>query len=159
MEIKIVLPLLRSRALSLGQRKLSTTMIQKSELQQVPVEQRVPGRVYGVADGLDGELVMVVFHRNENKDRNGTHWKYWFALPESLLPTKEVLVMPEIGKEYEFSDDGKKWYKDTLKRFCTNRTNWQYLRPIQTMPSLFIPQGTKQEQIMALESLLNELKK
>jgi hypothetical protein len=159
MEIKIVLPLLRSRALSLGQRKLSTTMIQKSELQQVPVEQRVPGRIYGVADSLDNELLRVAIFDNGCMSTYGEHAKYWFALPESLLPTKEVLVMPEIGKEYEFSDDGKKWYKDTLKRFCTNRTNWQYLRPIQTMPSLFIPQGTKQEQIMALESLLNELKK
>ena len=132
-----------------------TTMIQKSELQQVPVEQRVPGRAYGVADGLDGELRVVEIFDPLNE----VDWKYWFALPESMLPTKEVLVMPEIGKEYEFSDDGTVWYKQTLKHFNTNHNYWFIIRPNQTMPSLIIPQGTKSEQIKALESLLEELNK
>jgi hypothetical protein len=133
-------------------------MIQKSELTQVPVEQRVPGRIYGVSDLLEGKLTTFEIFKNKDSGENYS-WKYWFALPESLLPTREVLVMPEIGKEYEFSDNGNTWHRDTLERFYTNRMNWKHLRPIQTMPSLFIPQGTKQEQIKALESLLNELKK
>jgi hypothetical protein len=148
MERKIVLPL-----------KKIKTMILKSELQIVPVEQRVPGRIYVVSDNLHGELKRVEVFKEQSYDIGGTSWEYWFELPESMLPNKEVIVMPEVGKEYEFSDNGVNWYTDTLKRFCTNRTNWQYIRPIQPLPSLTIPQSTKQEQIMALESLLNELKK
>jgi len=130
-------------------------MILKSELQQVPVEQRVPGRVYGVSDSLDGEFKTVEIFDPLYQ----VEWKYWFALPESMLPTKELLVMPEIGKEYEFSDDGNTWFKEKLMRFETNKTYWNLIRPIQTMPSLTIPQGTKQDQIKHLESLLDDLKK
>jgi hypothetical protein len=146
MEIKIVLPL-----------EKVTTMIQKSELTQVPVEQRVPGQIYGVADSLDNELLRVAIFDNGCMSTYGEHAKYWFALPESMLPVREV--MPEIGKEYEFSDDGNTWFKEKLERFSTNHNHWYKIRPIQTMPSLTIPQGTKQEQIKHLESLLNELKK
>ena len=134
-------------------------MILISELTQVPVEQRVPGRVYGVSDSLNNELLRVAIFDNGNKSIFGDQWQYWFALPESMLPTKEVLVMPQVGKDYEFSDNEEVWYKQTLKRFSTNHNHWFIIRPIQTMPSLFIPQGTKQEQIKHLESLLNELKK
>jgi hypothetical protein len=134
-------------------------MIQKSELTQVPVEQRVPGMIYGVSDDLDNELLRVAIFDNGCMSTYGEHAKYWFALPESMLPTKEVLVMPEIGKEYEFSDNGDIWYKQKFTRFETNKNNWDLIRPIQTMPSLTIPQGTKQEQIKALESLLENLKK
>jgi hypothetical protein len=133
-------------------------MVLKSELQQVPVEQRVPGKVYGVSDDLDGELSSVEIHENKD-DGYSNPWDFWFALPESMLPTKEVLVMPEIGKEYEFSDDGEVWYRHKLKSFHTALNVYDKIRPIQTMPSLIIPQGTKSEQIKALELLLNELKK
>jgi hypothetical protein len=148
MEIKIVLPL-----------KKIKTMILKSELQIVPVEQLVPGRLYVVSDYLDGQLKRVEVFKEQSYDIGGTSWKYWFKIPESMLPNKEVIVMPKVGKEYEFSDNGVNWCTGTLRRFCTNRTNWQYIRPIQTLPSLTIPHGTKQEQIKVLESLLNELKK
>jgi hypothetical protein len=152
MEIKIVLPL-----------EKVTTMIQKSELQQVPVEQRVPGRIYGVSDDLLGTLHFMVLFGWESQDSMGTKWKYWFALPESMLPVREA--MPEIGKEYEFDTHSYKGYRGTLigfefglkGGFATAKAD--NIRPIQTMPSLTIPQGTKQEQIKALESLLEELKK
>ena len=80
-------------------------MIQKSELKQVPVEQRVPGRLYGVSTCLEGCLTRFGIFGIGSDDIDGYYWQYWFELPESMLPVREVQVMPEVGKEYEFSDD------------------------------------------------------
>ncbi len=134
-------------------------MIQKSELQQVPVEQRVPGRLYGVADDLDGELNSFRILKYGNESTSGQLWCYWFELPESMLPVREVQVMPDVGKEYEFSDDGKIWSKIKLASFCdVSGQHWAFMRPVQQLPSLTIPSGSKQEQIEQLEKILSELK-
>jgi hypothetical protein len=85
----------------------------------------------------------------------GVHWNFWFELPESMLPVREVEVMPEVGKDYEFSDDGVNWYKQTLTGFASNG-NWKRIRPIQFNPtqSLSIPAGTKAEQVEFLRGVI-----
>jgi hypothetical protein len=136
MEIKIVLPLEKVK-----------TMIQKSELQQVPVEQRVPGMIYGASDDLEGTIHFMVLFGWESKDSMGTKWKYWFALPESMLPVREVSNHPD-----HIRLDLNEWsYSYSDSHILLHRK--------KTRPELTIPSGTKQEQIEALESLLNELKK
>ena len=88
-------------------------MIQKSELQQVPVEQRIPGRVYGVADTLDGGLLHVDIHKNKNEGY-WANWKYWFALPESMLPVREVMPDKFELKQGEWEYDSEyheKWMR------------------------------------------------
>lgn len=134
-------------------------MIQKSELQQVPVEQRVPGRLYGVADDLDGELNSFRILKYGNESTSGQLWCYWFEIPESLLPVREVQLMPEVGKEYEFSENEVYWGKHEFMGFKANHTTYKYIRPIQTFRSLTIPSGSKSEQIAELEKILAELKK
>jgi hypothetical protein len=119
-------------------------MIQKSELTQVPVEQRVPGRVYGVSDSLDEKLVRVAIFKSDNKSMVLNTWKYWFALPESMLPVREVIP-------------------DQIK---LDLNDWSYsysnsvilLHRKKTRPELTIPSGTKSEQIEMLEKKLAELK-
>jgi len=136
-------------------------MIQKSELTQVPVEQRVPGRVYGVGDTLDGVLLHVDIHKNKNEGY-WAHWKYWFALPESMLPVREV--MPELDKMYEFDSVGFNGLLGRLVGFqvqmpgSSGTITVTSIRHIQTLPSLTIPSGTKSEQIAELEKILAELK-
>jgi hypothetical protein len=134
-------------------------MIKKSELQQVPVEQRVPGRIYGVADNLNGLISRFKIFVKESKDSEGLSWNYWFDLPMSMFHIKDVMMIPKIQQEYEFSNNDISWYKGKLTGFFTETGYWAKIRPIQTMPELTVPSGTKQEQIMRLESLLRELKK
>ena len=135
-------------------------MIKKSELQQVPVEQRVPGRIYGVSDNLNGPIYNFRIFGKESKDFEGASWDYWFALPISMFPIiKDVMVIPKIHQEYEFSNNDISWYKEKLTGFFTENSYWEKIRPIQTMPELTVPSGTKQEQITALELMLSELKK
>jgi hypothetical protein len=118
-------------------------MIQKSELTQVPVEQRVPGRIYGVADGLNGELHRMAFHKKGHYDTADASWTYWFALPESMLPVREL--------------------PDQIK---LDLNDWSYsysnsvilLHRKKIRPELTIPSGTKSEQIAELEKILAELK-
>jgi hypothetical protein len=133
--------------------------ILKSSLKQVPENERVKGRVYGVSDNLEGELVNLrVSHEGiRDTDNNGLIWDYWFELPESMLPVRDVEVMPEVGKEYEFSDDGVKWYKQTLGYF--NNDQWEHIRPITTNPAqtLSIPAGTKAEQVEYLRGVIATL--
>jgi hypothetical protein len=126
--------------------------ILKSSLKQVPENERVKGRVYGVADGLDGELGLMVFYDHAGKDSCGVYWKYWFELPESMLPT----VMPEVGKEYEFSDDGVDWHSCKFKGFNGDGGTWNHIRPIQLNPAqtLSIPAGTKAEQVEFLRGVI-----
>jgi hypothetical protein len=120
-----------------------TKMIQKSELQIVPVEQRVPGRVYGVGDRLEGELHRMAFHKKGHNDTADASWNYWFALPESMLPVREL--------------------PDQIK---LDLNDWSYsysnsvilLHRKKTLPELTIPSGTKSEQIAELEKILAELK-
>jgi hypothetical protein len=118
-------------------------MIQKSELTQVPVEQRVPGRVYGVADYLDGELMAVSIFKNDSYDIDGLIWKYWFALPESMLPVRELPDQIKLDlNDWSYS------YSDSVI----------LLHRKKKRPELTIPSGTKSEQIEMLEKKLAELK-
>jgi len=121
-------------------------MILKSELKQVPVEQRVPGKWYGAADDLDGQLVFMVCHKDGRRDTSETPWAYWFEIPESMLPVREVQVMPD-----KFTLDLNEWsysYSDTVILL--------YRKKIR--PEITIQSGSKQEQIEMLEKKLAELK-
>jgi len=126
-------------------------MIQKSELQIVPVEQRVPGRVYVVADTLDGELLHVDIHKNKNEGC-WTYWKYWFALPESMLPVRE------LPDEFQLKE-GEWEYTDRFGKYNTLPMDSRFRRTKSNLPQLTIPSGTKSEQIAELEKILAELKK
>jgi hypothetical protein len=128
--------------------------ILKSSLKQVPENERVKGRVYGVADDMEGVLTAVeIFDYADSGTRYV--WIHWFELPESMLPTREVEVMPEIGKDYEFSDDEVNWFKQTLIGFWSGG-DWKHIRPISTNPaqSITIPAGTKAEQLEYLRGVI-----
>jgi hypothetical protein len=129
--------------------------ILKSSLKQVPENERVKGRVYGVSYSLEGKLDAVALFESGNTSMYSSHWDFWFELPESMLPT----VMPEVGKEYEFSDDGVKWYKGKLTKFYLNAQSWKHIRPIQFNPAqtLSIPAGTKAEQVEFLRGVIATL--
>jgi len=129
--------------------------ILKSSLKQVPENDRVKGRVYGVADECIDEICAVAIYNYGDLDVTGCEWVFWFELPESMLPTHEVEVMPEVGREYEFSDDGGHWYKQTLKGFASNG-DWKHIRPIQSSPAqtLSIPAGTKAELLEFLKQVI-----
>ena len=118
-------------------------MIQKSELQIVPVEQRVPGRVYGVSDSLDEKLLRVAIFKSDNKSMVLNTWKYWFAIPESMLPVQELPDQIKLDlNEWSYS------YSNSVI----------LLHRKKTLPELTIPSGTKSEQIAELEKILAELK-
>ena len=121
-------------------------MIQKSELQIVPVEQRVPGQWYGVDDDLDGELQTIVCYENGNISTLGCPWEYWFALPESMLLVREV--MPD-----EFELKHGEW--DVILK--EDRTVITRIKN-PTLNPFCIHAGTKSEQIAELEKILAELK-
>ena len=89
----------------------------------------------------------------------GMRWLYWFELPESTLPTREVEVMPEVGKDYEFSDDGVNWYKTKLRGLRATGGDWNRIRPISLNPAqtLSIPAGTKAEQLEFLRGVIATL--
>jgi hypothetical protein len=128
-------------------------MIQKSELTQVPVEQRVPGRVYGVSDSLEGELYVVKIYHNYSNDIDGCQWTFWFALPESMLPVRE------LPDEFELKQG--EWEIDNVDgtNFSPMLYSWNVRRLRQLkFPKLTIPSGTKSEQIAELEKILAELK-
>jgi hypothetical protein len=40
----------------------------------------------------------------------------------------------EIGREYEFSNNGEKWTLDNLDGYLGKYANWQHIRPIQAVP-------------------------
>ena len=46
--------------------------------------------------------------------------------------TRTIEVMPDVWREYEFSDDGENWHKDILAGFDTDAEIYIYIRPIQT---------------------------
>jgi hypothetical protein len=118
-------------------------MIQKSELQIVPVEQRVPGRVYGVSDSLDEKLLRVAIFKSDNKSMVLNTWKYWFAIPESMLPVQELPDQIKLDlNEWSYS------YSNSVI----------LLHRKKIRPELTIPSGSKSEQIAELEKILAELK-
>lgn len=133
--------------------------ILKSSLKQVPENERVKGRVYGTSDILEGELTGADIFKCDNRCATGTRWKYWFELPESMLPAREVEVMPEVGKDYEFSDDGVNWCSCKFKGFNGDGGTWKHIRPISTNPAqtLSIPAGTKAEQLEFLRGVIATL--
>jgi hypothetical protein len=126
-------------------------MIQKSELTQVPVEQRVPGRVYGVDENLEGILDVVAIYKDNNQSVRGVTWNYWFALPESMLPVRELPDEFEL-KQGEWEAVGRLGIKEILS------FNLKMTRIKPALPSLTISSGTKSEQIAELEKILAELK-
>jgi hypothetical protein len=133
--------------------------ILKSSLKQVPENERVKGRVYGVSDDLNGGLEISAIFNYGNKSATNTHWKFWFELPESMLPVCEVEVMPEVGKEYEFCElDSDVWHRRTLNGFGVDNTigYFHHIRPISTNPAqtLSIPAGTKAEQLEYLRGVI-----
>lgn len=140
----------------------------KSELQQVPVDQRVPGRVYGVSDHLEDNLSVVCIFYDKNTDITGTKWNYWFELPEDMLPVR----MPEVGKEYEFDikrvliDGTTGVQRGVLAGFAIELidANSSFvvdnIRPLPTpvvLPELTIPAGTQLERIEYLRKILSEM--
>ena len=65
-----------------------------------------------------------------NKDMSTFGWTFE---KDIISPNQLQLQLPEIGKEYEFSDDGEFWYKDKLKGFYDYKnTVWNFIRPIPT---------------------------
>jgi hypothetical protein len=135
--------------------------ILKSSLKQVPEADRVKGRVYGVSDDLNGGLEISAIFNYGNKSATNTHWKHWFELPESMLPVREVEVMPEVGKDYEFGSTSFKGFRGRLTYFefelkggTTVKTD--NIRPISTNPaqSLTIPAGTKADQLEFLRGVI-----
>ena len=137
-------------------------MIQKSELTQVPVEQRVPGQWYGVADDFDGELTTIVCWSGDGLDTFGVSWNYWFDIPESMIPVREV--MPEVGNMYEYYSGGFDGLLCRLVGFqvqlpgCSDSITITSIHNVVIRPSLTIPSGSKSEQIEMLEKKLAELK-
>jgi len=132
--------------------------ILKSSLKQVPEADRVNGRVYGVADDLNGELESISIFESGHTSIHGTHFDFWFELPESMLPVRKVEVMPEVGREYEFSTGGVNWHRKTLHGFGVYDLlgYFHHIRPISTNPSqsLTIPAGTKAEQLEFLRGVI-----
>jgi hypothetical protein len=127
-------------------------MILKSELKQVPVEQRVPGRVYGVGNTLRDSLNQVRIFASGSDDIEGIFWAYWFALPESMLPVREVMPQFFDLKEGEWE------YTDKFGVYCLLPMTTRFRRKNEELPELTIPSGTKSEQIAELEKILAELK-
>jgi hypothetical protein len=104
----------------------------------------------------------MAFHKKGHYDTADATWQYWFALPESMLPVREV--MPELDKMYEFDSVGFNGLLGRLVGFqvqlpgCSDTICVNSIRTIQTLPSLTIPSGSKSEQIAELEKILAELK-
>ena len=72
-------------------------------------------------------------------------------------------VFPEVGKEYEFSEDGENWRRDTFESYESNNSiGFTHIRPIQ--PSRLEqlmekhPNLTDKEQTELLELLLTQTK-
>jgi hypothetical protein len=132
--------------------------ILKSSLKQVPEAERVKGRVYGVADVMDGQLENVAIFMSGNSSIRGFHFNFWFELPESMLPTG----MPEVGKEYEFDSPSFKGLRGRLIGFEFELKGGgtilkvDNIRPIQLNPAqtLSIPAGTKAEQLEFLRGVI-----
>jgi hypothetical protein len=135
--------------------------ILKSSLKQVPENERVKGRVYGVSDDLEGKLEVAALFESGNTSMYSTHWSFWFELPESMLPVR----MPEVGKDYEFDSPSFKGLRGTLIGFEFELKGGgtilkvDHIRPIPTNPaqSLTIPAGTKAEQLEYLRKILAEM--
>jgi hypothetical protein len=55
---------------------------------------------------------------------------------ESIYDYFRTRIQPlEIGREYEFSDDGEKWVYSDFRGFASNVTLWKHIRPIQPDPT------------------------
>jgi hypothetical protein len=107
-------------------------MIQKSELQQVPVEQRVPGRVYGVADRLEGELQTMAFHKDGYYDTADASWNLWFAIPESMFPVRELPDQIKLDlNDWSYS------YSDSVILLHRKKIRPESMLPVQELPDEF----------------------
>jgi hypothetical protein len=56
-------------------------------------------------------------------------------IPETYNYFKSRTQPLEIGREYEFSDDGEKWVYSDFRGFASNVTLWKHIRPIQPDPT------------------------
>ena len=134
--------------------------ILKSSLKQVLENERVKGRVYGVADDLNGVLDVSAIFNYGNKSATNTHWKFWFELPESMLPVREVEVMPEEFKlkqgEWQYDSPLHECWSDISKLTRAGSLRFRRFKPISTNPaqSLSIPAGTKAEQLEYLRVVI-----
>jgi len=120
--------------------------ILKSSLKQVPEAERVKGRLYGVSDDLKGELTTTSIFNYGNTSKSDAHWNFWFELPESMLPVREV--MPD-----EFELKQGEWEKLYEGDWCALLTTQTYRR-IKTLPQLSIPAGTKADQLEYLRGII-----
>ena len=134
--------------------------ILKSSLKQVPENERVKGRVYGTSDILGGELTGVDIFKCDNRCATGTRWKHWFELPESMLPVREVEVMPEEFElkqgEWQYDSPLHECWSDISKLTRAGSLRFRRFKPISTNPaqSLSIPAGTKAEQLEYLRVVI-----
>ena len=56
---------------------------------------------------------------------------FWVKESDIISPNQSQLQLPEIGKEYEFSGDGKSWRRVKLKGFYDyENIIWTFIRPI-----------------------------
>jgi hypothetical protein len=134
--------------------------ILKSSLKQIPEADRVKGRVYGVGDVMDWHLVKVAIFNNGNKDISGSSWKFWFELPESMLPVREVEVMPDEFElkqgEWEYDSPLHECWSDISKLTRAGSLRFRRFKVISTNPaqSLTIPAGTKADQLEFLRGVI-----
>jgi hypothetical protein len=134
--------------------------ILKSSLKQVPENERIKGRVYGVSDSINGQLEGVAIFSHGNTPMLGVHWNYWFELPESMLPVREVEVMPE---EFELMQGEWEYYskydKDWICISKNTRMSTIKFRKVSTNPAqtVSIPAGTKAEQLEFLRGVIATL--
>jgi len=128
-------------------------MIQKSELTQVPVKKRVPGKLYWVSDILEDEFDDTAFRifKSGNESTTGTNWRFWFEIPESMLPVRE------LPDEFELKE-GEWDVKTTDGNFSPIYCDFEFRRVKTVLNPFCIHAGTKSEQIAELEKRLAELK-
>jgi hypothetical protein len=132
--------------------------ILKSSLKQVPEADRVKGRVYGVGDDLSGELESISIFESGHTSIHGTHFDFWFELPESMLPVREV--MPEEFElkqgEWEYDSPLHECWSDISKLTIADSLRFRRFKVISTNPAqtLNIPAGTKAEQLEFLRGII-----
>jgi hypothetical protein len=120
--------------------------ILKSSLKQVPEADRVKGRVYGVSDECRNEINFFAVYNDGDSDVHGREWVFWFELPESMLPVRE------LPDEFELKE--LEWEKLYEGDWCKLLTTQTYRRIKPALPALSIPAGTKAEQLEFLRGVI-----
>jgi len=134
-----------------------------SSLKQVPENERVKGRVYGVSDDLNGELESITIFKSGHTSIHGGHFNYWFDLPESMLPVRGVEVMPEKFElkqgEWQYDSPLHECWSDISKLTSAGSLRFRRFKPISLNPAqtLSIPAGTKSDQLEYLKQVIATL--